>query len=161
MSDLQCAKCKETKHCSQFTVRKDCSRGYEYHCKECRRKAGQQQRKKSLGNVLAARKWKDANRDYTRVKAREWQKQNPAKASSARRAYEARKLMAIPAWADLQKISEMYEIMCAWNELWPDDLVHVDHIVPLKGKYVSGLHVENNLQILRATDNMRKHNRYE
>lgn len=57
-----------------------------------------------------------------------------------------------PAWADLEAIKFFYECCPAG--------CHVDHIIPLRGKLVSGLHVENNLQWLPATDNFKKGNSY-
>jgi len=38
---------------------------------------------------------------------------------------------------------------------------HVDHIIPMNGKLVSGLHVWNNIQVIPASDNVRKHNKFE
>lgn len=60
-------------------------------------------------------------------------------------------LQATPIWANKEKIREFY-LNCPKG-------YHVDHIVPLKGKDVSGLHVENNLQYLPALQNIKKGNR--
>ena len=70
--------------------------------------------------------------------------------TNKRRAY---KLKAIPKWANLEKIKEIYK-QCGKG-------YHVDHIIPLRGSNVCGLHVENNLQILKARDNILKSNRLE
>jgi hypothetical protein len=65
----------------------------------------------------------------------------------------ARKLRATPRWADLGKIRQIYQD-CPTG-------FHVDHVVPLKGKIVSGLHVETNLQYLPQAVNAAKSNRFE
>lgn len=64
----------------------------------------------------------------------------------------AKKLNATPSWADHEKIKEIYN-NC------PEGY-HVDHIVPLQGELVSGLHVECNLQYLTAEENLKKHNKF-
>lgn len=61
-------------------------------------------------------------------------------------------LNRLPNWANIEKIKEIYDNCPEGN--------HVDHIIPLKGKLVSGLHVENNLQYLPAKENILKNNRF-
>lgn len=68
--------------------------------------------------------------------------------------YERRKLR-IPAWHSLEKnaIAEFYD-NC------PDGC-HVDHIIPLQGEFVSGLHTLANLQYLPAAENLKKGNTFD
>ena len=50
----------------------------------------------------------------------------------------------------------------AANQSWvTGTLFHVDHIIPLNGKLVSGLHVPSNLRIIAAEDNIEKGNEFE
>lgn len=70
---------------------------------------------------------------------------------------KAMKLRATPPWADVDAIEGMYELCGIFRSVGLD--LHVDHILPLKGKHVSGLHVAENLQLLHASDNLKKKNR--
>lgn len=57
-----------------------------------------------------------------------------------------------PSWSQISGILQFYK-NC------PKDM-HVDHIVPLRGKLVSGLHVLENLQYLSIEDNLKKNNTF-
>lgn len=65
--------------------------------------------------------------------------------------YNNRKIKAMPKWADIEKIREVYK-NCPKG-------YHVDHIIPLRGKNVCGLHVHYNLQYLTPKQNMIKGNK--
>jgi hypothetical protein len=87
-------------------------------------------------------------RDCCAVKRREARELHPGRDDAWGAARRARLLRRMPAWADRAAILAIYRNRPNGH--------HVDHIVPLKGKNVSGLHVPCNLQYLPARDNLRK-----
>ena len=75
--------------------------------------------------------------------------------------YRASKLSATPEWLTDTHIDEMQNLYKECEEISIDTGIkhHVDHIIPLQGKLVKGLHVPWNLQILTANENISKNNR--
>lgn len=81
-------------------------------------------------------------------------------AISARR--RAAKLKATPNWLNAEQLNEiklLYLFVAARRNITGLDL-EVDHIVPLQGENVCGLHVPWNLQVLTAAENASKGNRF-
>lgn len=66
---------------------------------------------------------------------------------------------ATPAWADMEEIKRIYE-MASFMTRHTGIPHQVDHIYPIKGKTVSGLHVETNLRVIPAKENRSKSNKY-
>lgn len=121
--------------------------------------------------------WVEANRDRSREIKQAWKVRNPdADKTPERYAKHAERMRwvrknrphihkrnnslrrakvshATPPWANKTAIKAMYVAARAAG-------LHVDHVIPLKGKYVSGLHVENNLQLLTPKQNRAKGNRH-
>lgn len=104
-----------------------------------------------------------ADVEISRKKALKRQKQNLACFAANQAKRRAAKLERTPAWLsgeDLWFVNEIYKLSALRTKLtgvkW-----HVDHVIPLQGKNVSGLHVPTNLQVILACDNVGKHNRFE
>jgi 5-methylcytosine-specific restriction endonuclease McrA len=102
----------------------------------------------------------EANPEKKKAKDKAYREANLGKVNALTAKHKAKKVAATPLWANLERIKEIYVEAAYWNEIWPEDPVHVDHIIPLQGKTVSGLHVESNLQILRASENIKKSNSF-
>jgi 5-methylcytosine-specific restriction endonuclease McrA len=123
------------------------------------------------------RRYKDKNRSAVRESARAWKRKNPDKVKAwvdanptynsewidanrgkvnARLAARKKQIRrATPKWLTLEhkdQIRELYELanICG---------MHVDHIHPIKGENVCGLHVPWNLQLLTPSENLSKGNR--
>jgi len=94
---------------------------------------------------------------YDPEKSKEYRKKynenNRGKVRAANARRRAAKNKATPSWCELDKINEFYD-NC------PEGY-HVDHIIPLQGEVVCGLHVLDNLQYLSAFDNLSKGNKYD
>lgn len=113
-------------------------------------------------NRLAAAKWKTNRPGYSLLAVALWRQANPQKVRAQVAKRRCDKISRTPAWLtreDFVKMEFFYEMARALTES-TGVLHHVDHELPLRGKYVSGLHVPGNLQILTATENMQKKNRW-
>lgn len=101
-------------------------------------------------------KKRNQTEEYKAASALRWKRyyeRHPKRVLAKTRKYQADKLKRTPKWADLDAIKQFYE-NC------PEGY-HVDHIYPLRGKTVSGLHVLSNLQYLPARQNQSKGNKYD
>jgi hypothetical protein len=94
-----------------------------------------------------------------------WHKAHPGafrKQHAARYAaygHTRRAKMQAPAWAQSFCTKAVYRIAERLRTTTGIQFT-VDHVVPLQGRKVSGLHVRDNLQILTASENFRKHNKF-
>lgn len=100
-----------------------------------------------------------ADRATKLAKNREWRQANKGRTNSYSVAYKARKNEQLPTWANLDEIAAAYVFAQAWSRVTGVPH-HVDHIVPLRGRGASGLHCEDNLQIIPAVENLSKQDRY-
>lgn len=93
-----------------------------------------------------------ANKEIFAERRRAWVRSNPKMMGFYSRSYQAACLQRTPPWAKMDAIKEFYVSTAPGYT--------VDHIIPLRGKLVSGLHVESNLQYLTHSDNSRKCNKF-
>lgn len=111
------------------------------------------QRKWNAANAAYAAEYARAYRKANPEVAREWRQNNKQRAVWYATTRRAAKLQRTPKWADGAAIEAFY-LACPPGH-------HVDHVIPLRGKLVSGLHVVNNLQYLTDKANMSKGNKFD
>lgn len=108
------------------------------------------------------RRYKE-KREEIRAKQGQYAKTQTAKSKKAARQSKRRasKIEATPSWLDKnhhEQIENFYWLARDLNVV-TGETYHVDHIIPLKGENVCGLHVPWNLQVLPSDLNLQKSNR--
>lgn len=121
---------------------------------------------------LRHKEWRKSNRGKAAKKSSDWRKKNPGMTAAQRRwikrnkwkvnedaaRRKSAKLNATPKWANRFFIQEIYSLAVLRTKItgirW-----EVDHVIPLNGIGVRGLHWEGNLQVITAVENRKKSNR--
>lgn len=102
----------------------------------------------SANNAEKMREWRDR-----------WALNNPHVLRAAKARRRAIETYACPAWADMEAMRAIYK-ECLRVTQETGITHHVDHVVPLRGELVCGLHVPSNLQVIPAIDNFVKSNKW-
>ena len=129
-------------------------------CMGCH-KAYRDSRKQEVAEL--GKKWISENKEKAKLNRHLWKKNN----KDLNRMYSlnrlANKKQRTPSWYgefDAFVMKEAHHLAKLREEItgfkWD-----VDHIIPLCGKQVSGLHVHNNIQVIPKSMNVQKHNKYE
>lgn len=158
-----CTKCKAEKDLPLFGKDKSKKSGYSSCCLECSKKASQVRRDIDPKRSREITKnYRTRNSDKEKARYTRYNKENPEVRAHHSAKRRAETLDATPVWLTKEQhddIKAMYALAKKFERLC-NTCYHVDHIVPLAGKDVCGLHVPWNLQLLPAKINMTKGNRY-
>lgn len=169
-----CTGCKQDLPFNEFTKSKLGKFGLRAKCKTCRAKEaveynsthqeqvsarGKRYRKEKGGQISVQRaEYNLLNKGRFTEYRKQWAKDNPGKVNAKTARRRAARRRAIPKWLTKDHHLEMVVMYEEAARLTKETGIphEVDHIVPLQGKEVSGLHVPWNLRIITRTENRHK-----
>lgn len=170
-----CAQCGIRKSIEHFHRKAEMPDGRRGICKECISIKAREYREKNPHIVAASkRRWFRLNKEKANETSRKWRERqakdgvSPSYTAKVRERNpelyarlmakwakrRADRLRATPCWFDSTKVIEIYRQAGRMRKAGFD--VHVDHIYPLRGQHVCGLHVHQNLRIIPASENISK-----
>ena len=140
----KCSKCREEKDYGEFHKNRTRKDGHSPECRDCKNEANR-----------AYLKTYERKENYHAV-CREWRQANKIQVNAAAARRRESIEVRTPAWAETEQIDYVYYAARVIQEVCGGKTPQVDHIIPLSGDFVSGLHVAGNLQLLSAKQNEAK-----
>ena len=160
-----CSKCEETLSVDLFFKNKSRKDGLQGYCKKCKclrdRQYDSEHRDKVNESARKRRFAVETRQTHLRA-LKNYRKKNKAIRAKLQGNRKSSKLQRTPIWlSDFDKLKiQCYYQLAAMRNRESGQTWHVDHIIPLQGEFVSGLHVPSNLRVIPAIENMRKSNHY-
>jgi hypothetical protein len=172
-----CKKCLVNKELIEF---KKHSNGHRHTCKKCQYAMEMENPIAHANRIARMQRYRDSEQGKEKAKQYESSPQGKENRKNAVKKYEntlagylnkrttvakrrAARIQRTPSWLtdfDKLKIKCMYSIATMLTRENKEEWT-VDHIIPLQGKLASGLHVPNNLQVMRGSENYSKINKFE
>ena len=181
----QCSKCKQDKPAVDFYANKRTKSGLNTFCIECHKADNIARKTKNRTNpsfkqaeLIYKKEYRKRTTEQRAVYMGEWRKKNAEHTLQYARQYrqtnkalinflcQKRKLATMqrtPSWLSIDElwmIEEAYHLAALRTQLF-GFAWHVDHVIPLRGKNVSGLHTPYNLRVIPGIANMQKTNKFE
>jgi len=176
----ECSSCLEVKEVNLFNKKRSCLSGlsaFQPMCKVCQSKANKARYNNNKDKIKDCRKehyaknrlemkekrkaYRIKNLDLIRSYNKRYYLRNKDKFRENRHLGKKRLKQATPSWLtkDQKKLIGDFYHHAKDCQMVSGESYHVDHIVPIKGKNVCGLHVPWNLQVLPADINIAKKNK--
>ena len=163
MTQKVCTKCKQVKLFDFFSPNSGTKSGKSSWCKPCVATQTRSYNAERMRIRLQNPEYKA--KAYAQMA--EYRKQNAEAIRGMKVTQTAKRRAKIkqvqPTWRDVELDGFVFmeaARLCKLRETTFGFKWHVDHVIPLNGKLVSGFHISDNIQVIPASVNMAKHAKF-
>ncbi len=158
-----CSSCLKETAKINFRNKKDSADGLHPWCIPCCKTYSKNHYQENKQDYIEkAKSWQSENKDKRKQILSKHKRENRAKHTADTAKYRADKDKRTPNWLtefDHIHIKALYQL-AAMRTRESGFPWHVDHVIPLRGKNVSGLHTPSNMRVIPGEENVRKNNVY-